>query len=420
MIVAHVIVTILACCVSLSLTELATAFPFSSSFVTYANAAFGGGVASFVGYAYTIEILILQTVPTLAIAQIVSEIFGANSTLQPFIWIVTIIFAMLLNYKPAILIKTSIAFSAISVLILIICFSITGSHILFNEAFSVSSNANFTSSITSLEPPSNFLPFGIQGVIEAIPYALYLVICYEAIQALPEEIIHPNTDIKIGMFVAIPCTVMPLSWIALMLFSSLPPGIQDIEVAFLPLTDAFTSIFGMNIESGKLFHLLSLPSILVAQSCIFMASTRFIYGLSRGGFLPSSISLTTSRGNPHVAITINAFGSLIICAVQLFGGVETSTIFIKIGTTFALIAYCADSLIFIRLRYKMPTLPRPFASPLGVAGGYIASAISIFTLGGLVYLDIVFRYSFLAACLFFVFCIPIYFYIIKRNLKENL
>lgn len=100
---------------------------------------------------------------------------------------------MHLNYKPRLLTNFSIALRAISVLVDNALFCFMGHFLIsFNNTVMDILATNLSTATFA----TSFVPFRLQGVIEAIPYALYLVIWQAAPDLKLEEYPFFNTRLK--------------------------------------------------------------------------------------------------------------------------------------------------------------------------------------------------------------------------------
>ncbi|KAJ3015747.1 UNVERIFIED_CONTAM: hypothetical protein HDU68_012585, partial [Siphonaria sp. JEL0065] len=81
---------------------------------------------------------------------------------------------------------------------------------------------------------TEFLPFGVSGVIQSFPLALYLLICFESLPVAVEETIEDEgSNMKWGMFAA-NVTLLSVSWITLIVCAGMPPGVMQLSGATLP------------------------------------------------------------------------------------------------------------------------------------------------------------------------------------------
>lgn len=90
-----------------------------------------------------------------------------------------------------------------------------------------------------------------------------------------------------------------------------------------------------------------------------------------------------------------------------------------IGDFCACIPYVFEPILYLKLRISMPTLPRPFRSPFGYTGAVLNLLIATAALLSLVITDQTWQWIFLGWIIFFLLCIPFYFLVVRKNLKNS-
>jgi ethanolamine permease len=89
--------------------------------------------------------------------------------------------------------------------------------------------------------------------------------------------------------------------------------------------------------------------------------------------------------SPHVALLVGAVLGFVMAVLikyskDLFGDVPVGAVLLNMAVFGAVIAYIMQMLAFILLRKNFAHIERPYRSPLGVAGAWVAIAISLVTL----------------------------------------
>ncbi|KAJ3220514.1 hypothetical protein HDU81_011379 [Chytriomyces hyalinus] len=403
MIVAHVFASILMITVSLDLMELVTAMPFASGCAAYASAAFNGAVACFIGYAYTFDMVFLGAEATKFFGGGLEILFATDHGFSVLFNFLTILVCAVINFYPKVFFNVITMTSAISCLLVVAPFFATASHFNYQDAFTtpiMSENGTVTFS-------NDFLPFGIEGVINSFPLALYLLICFESMPCCVEETKAISSSIPKGM-IAANLTLIPLSWIALVVTAGMPPGGAMLVEA-------------LHLSSDQFVALVSLPAVFSSQLAIYYATTRYIYGLSRGGYMPPILSLTTSNGAPYTAMfATSAMFALLSIVLQYNRNPGTARIFLVIGTIFALTAYIVQPILFIRLRYRLPALPRPFnVKSFGIPVAIINLVIAASALVAMVVLNSTWQWCLLWVALGYLCLLPFYILVVRHYLKDS-
>src|SRR5207249_1901732 len=116
---------------------------------------------------------------------------------------------------------------------------------------------------------------------------------------------------------------------------------------------------------------------------IIFAYGRQIYSLSRAGYFPTWLSVTHGRREtPQRALLVgSALGYAAALGIHLTPqGSPVGAVLLNMAVFGAVLAYVLQMVSFIALRVRFPQLPRPYRSPLGIAGAAMAAAIAILTL----------------------------------------
>ncbi|ORY40136.1 hypothetical protein BCR33DRAFT_719541 [Rhizoclosmatium globosum] len=346
MIVAHVFTSLLMITVSLTLTELRQRCLLRSA--SYANAAFHGSVACIIGYAYTFDMIFIGAEVTNFVGVAFQTLFATDAKYNVLYWIASVAVCSIINLSPKATLNTLVVLTTLSCLLVIIPFFAVARNFDFSTVFQTSiTMPDGTTGIST-----DFLPFGLQGVV-SMPCCV-------------EETTEIGKNVPRGMLAA-NLTLLLLSWIALLVTAGMPPGISSLEFAIFPFNNIFGTVF--QLSNQEAVSLISIPSVLASQLAIYYACARYIYGMSRGGYMPPPLSLTTKNGAP--VLDCDSF------ILQYSPDPNTLTIINSAGTIFAMTAYIIHPLVYIRLNIKLPTLPRPFKHilamvPLYITIGYIA------------------------------------------------
>jgi ethanolamine permease len=114
---------------------------------------------------------------------------------------------------------------------------------------------------------------------------------------------------------------------------------------------------------------------------IIYGYSRLVFALSRAGYLPRSLSLTTSRKVPARALIVpGVFGFM----VSLSGEGDLILAMAVVGAT---VSYALMALSHILLRVRQPTMLRPYKTPGGIITSGIALTLSLVALTGVYAFD---------------------------------
>jgi len=158
--------------------------------------------------------------------------------------------------------------------------------------------------LVNIEPTngnSSFLPFGIAGIFPAIPFAIWFYLAIEEVPLAAEESMDPRRDVPRGSVLA-----MNTLLIAAILTLFINPGLKGGAFLFggsaFPLLDGFKAIFAGE-KIAYFFGLLFMIGLIASFFTIIYAYGRNTYSLSRAGYFPKFLSVTSgSRKTPHVAL----------------------------------------------------------------------------------------------------------------------
>jgi ethanolamine permease len=150
-----------------------------------------------------------------------------------------------------------------------------------------------------------------------------------------------------------------------------------------PLLEGLVLTIG--VTNAKVLGLVAVAGLIASFHAIIYALGRKIYSLSRAGYFPQWMSVTHGqRRTPWVALLVgSAVGYAVLLLLYFidptgsgaFGGVILNMVVFG-----AVIADAMQMVAFIILRRRFPQIARPYRSPLGVPGAWVALVISLVTL----------------------------------------
>ena len=146
-----------------------------------------------------------------------------------------------------------------------------------------------------------------------------------------------------------------------------------------PLFLGFKTIFGDGI-GAKLLALIAVAGLIASFHTIIFAYGRNIYSLSRAGYFPKWLSVThRTRQTPHLALIAGAvLGYLVALVIYLLPqDSPVGAVLLNMAVFGALISYIMQLLSFMLLRRNLPTIERPFVSPVGMPGALMALLICL-------------------------------------------
>ena len=356
-----------------SIGEMSSAMPHSGGAYSFARKSMGPWGGFVTGLAETIEYVATTAVIVFFSAGyasgIASELFGFS--MAPWMWYIAlyVVFLVLNSLSSNISFKFSIVVSFISIAILVVFYVMVLASGKFNwdSLFNIPADGSLGS--------SSFLPFGIIGILYAIPFGVWLFLGIEALPLAAEESNNPTKDIpKAGVWARGTLIVTGL----LVLF--LNTGINGAEAtgaAGEPLLDGFRAIVGDGWAA--VLGLFALIGLLASLQGIMFAYGRNMYSLSRAGYYPKVLSLTGKNQTPWVALLAGAvIGFIALVVIDSAGGAGSTAgaIVLNIAVWGAMLAYLMQMLSYVILRRKFPNLNRPYKSPWGLNGAVVAGIIA--------------------------------------------
>jgi ethanolamine permease len=359
-----------------SIGEMAAAMPHTGGAYSFARTAIGPWGGFITGLAETITYVATTAVIVFFSASyadgIASTLIGVS--LPMWVWwiILYVVFIALNATGSSVAFKFAIVVAIISLAIIVI-FSLMAA---FSGLFSVDKLFNIAP-----EPgQSAFLPFGVEGILWAIPFAVWFFLGIEELPLAAEEAKNPARDIpKAGLWAR---TTLIATGLLILFLNTGINGAEELRLAGEPLLDGFRLMVGDQLAA--LLGLIALIGLLASLQGIMFAYARNMFSLSRAGYYPRGLSVTNSKNVPFVALVVGAvigFAALlsieILTAVDAEGaGAVAGAIVLNIAVWGAMLAYMMQAVSFLILRRKLPKLKRPYVSPWGVPGAVAAAVIA--------------------------------------------
>jgi ethanolamine permease len=226
---------------------------------------------------------------------------------------------------------------------------------------------------------STFFPTGYVGILAAIPYAAWFYLAIEGTPMAGEETRDPARDVPKGSIAAM-FTLIVFSALAF-IAAGATMGPRDLATASNPIGDPVATIHGENWFFWFVV-IVGLSGLIASFHSVIYAYSRIIYALSRAGYFPRWLSLTSrNRRIPYWALTVPALISMILI-VALARGLTPPEGFVPLGYAGSIVMMVA----YLRLKRREPNLERPYRAPGGAFMPTVAMIIAIVSLfAGVVY-----------------------------------
>ena len=209
----------------------------------------------------------------------------------------------------------------------------------------------------------NAFPRGWEGILGAIPFAIWFFLGIEGVANTAEEVVRPQRTLLLGfgsaiLTLVILCVLVFVSSIGVGGWESIVYK-ADGSTSDSPLPLALAHVTGSN---HLLYHLLitiGLFGLVASFHGLILAAGRSTYEFGKVKFAPSFLGKIHHRfKTPSSALGVNMFLGIIALLTGKTAEIITLSVF---G---ALTLYIFSMISLIRLRKKEPGLSRPFRVPL--------------------------------------------------------
>ncbi|MDX2272255.1 MAG: ethanolamine permease [Cyanobacteriota bacterium] len=380
--IATVLMAIMYLCLVFSMAEMSAALPHAGGSYSFTRNAFGplGGYIN--GVTDVIEYVVTTAV-------VVVGIGGYMQALIPGVpvwvwWLLAYVVFVTINILGVELtLKFGLVITVMAMVVLGVFVLVTLGSGKFDPAL-----------LFTIEPDpgqsATWLPKGWGGVLAALPFAIWFYLAIEQLPLAGEEAHDVSRDIPKAMVTGI-FTLLGLSLLVLVFNSGIPAevtveetgevlrGAAAIGASLSPLEAGFTAVLGSGFASVAL-TLIALTGLIASFHTIIYAYGRVLFALSRAGYFPRWISLTSRFQTPHVALILGgvvAFGCALL--ISLLPG-SVGAALLNMAVFGALITYTLNFLSFIALRMKRPQMPRPYVSPVGIPGAVVGAILAVIAL----------------------------------------
>ncbi len=378
--VAMIIIIVMYFTMIFSIGEMSAAMPHTGGAYSFSRAAMGPWAGFITGLAETIEYVV-----TTAVVVWFSAIYADSALLAltgitmpaPLWWLILYVIFIGLNSLGA-----SIGFR-FALVVAIISMSV----ILLFAILAIANNAVDFGNLLDIAPTEGntaFLPFGGVGILYALPFAIWFFLGIEELPLAAEEAHNPSRDIpKAGVW-----GIITLAFFGLLVLF-LNPAVTGSQAISEGADSGEPLLAGFRVflpdDVAAILSLAALVGLLASLQGIMFAYGRNMYSLSRAGYYPKFLSLTSRKyQTPWVALLVGGIvGYLILVLVLLVipainpdAASSASGVILFIAVFGAVVSYMMQMVAFVVLRRKFPDAKRPYRSPTGVWGAAVAGVIA--------------------------------------------
>ncbi|MGM7668560.1 ethanolamine permease [Microbacterium sp. A93] len=373
LLVAFVLMGLMYTCMVFGLAELSSTLPTAGAGYGFARRALG----PLGGFATGMAVLIEYAVAPAAIATFIGGyiealgLFGMTNS-WPVYLVTYVVFIGIHMWGVGEALKLMFGITAIAVIALIITAVALIPHFEVSNLFDIVPDGSAGSSA--------FLPFGFSGVLAALVFGIWFFLAVEGVPLAAEETADPKRDMPRGIIFAI--IFLVCSGAAMLILVPGVAGAESMGVSDSPLPEALRAAYGENALVADIVNYAGLAGLVASFFSIVYAYSRQLFALSRAGYLPRFLSITSSRHTPWVALLVPGTIGFILAAVTGNGG-----LLINIAVFGATLSYVLLNLSHIMLRIKEPDLPRGYRTPGGVVTTGIALVLAVVALVATFVLD---------------------------------
>lgn len=472
LLVAGALIAIMYLGLVFCIAEMSPALPHTGAAYSFARTAMGPWGGFITGLCENVEYVITPAVVVTFITAYVNSIFGLNAAYSPIVWVVFYLIFLALNiFGVALSFRVTLTITLISLAVLLIFWISAIPNMDFNKwALNIASEpqsatiavveipaaalaalpADVQAAIKAVTDPagsvtltmqqlgtlpadiqakaatSNLLPegngplfpFGWQGVLASLPFAVWLFLAIEQLPLAAEESVDPKRDMPRGILLGMLTLIVSAFMIVLLNPSVVGVGSHHLGSSLEPILDGFRAVYG---DVGvTILGIAALTGLIASFHTILYAQGRQIYSLSRAGYFPTAMSVTHhTHKTPHVAMMIGSIVGLAIMLAIWFangaekGGALIGSVLLNMAVFGAMFSYILQAISFMLLRKNQPNIERPYRSPFGAFGAWVTIVIALVTIVYQV-LDPNFAKGVLFVALWFVVGI-LYFAAVGRN-----
>ncbi|MBF5082301.1 ethanolamine permease [Quadrisphaera sp. INWT6] len=246
--------------------------------------------------------------------------------------------------------------------------------------FGVAALADFdVANLTNIPPSdaagaSELLPFGYLGVWAAIPFAIWFFLAIEGVPLAAEETKDPQRNVPRGIIAAM--LVLLATCALTLVLATGAGGAQAMSASGNPLVEALSST-----GAASVVNYIGLAGLVASFFSIIYAYSRQLFALSRAGYLPRALSVTSSRKTPTLALVVpGVIGFLLSLTGE-------GALLLNMAVFGAALSYVLMMVSHIVLRVREPDMPRPYRTPGGVATTGFALVVAVIAVIGTFLVD---------------------------------
>ncbi|WP_288988019.1 ethanolamine permease, partial [uncultured Cobetia sp.] len=296
--IAALLMGIMYLALVLSLAEMSAAIPAAGGGYSFARQAMGPAGGYLTGLAVLIEYALAPAAIVIFIGSAVESLLGINGPIIYAIFYLVFIGIHLAGVGEAL--KVMMVISGLAV------FAIIATAVALIGDFD--SSRLFDIAPTDAWGASDFMPNGWYGIWAALPFGMWLFLAVEGVPLAAEESRNPARDVPRGIIGAMLFLMFTAVLVVFLLAGA--AGAEAIGSSAVPLVDALKETGSEGLAT--LVNVLALAGLVASFFSIIYGYSRLVFALSRAGYLPKTLSLTSKRKAPTWALVVpGIFGFLV-------------------------------------------------------------------------------------------------------------
>jgi len=211
---------------------------------------------------------------------------------------------------------------------------------------------------------------GLGGILAAVGVIFFAFIGFENVVNLSEEVKDSRRTIPLALMIALGVSTLLYILVSIAAIESV--GWEALSGSDAPLTLVVGSALGPNA------YVLSLIALFATGNTVLVfliVGSRMLFGISKGGSLPSILSRTGDRGTPHFSI---ALCLILAAAFALLSDIKTIAQLTDLSVFLAYVAVNASLIALSNSKAKRGfTSPRIAGVPVLAWAGLIVSSFML-------------------------------------------
>lgn len=372
-VIATLVVALMYVCMVFSIAELSAALPFAGGFFSFTRHALGPLGGFVCGMTDVIEYVVSPAVIVYYMARYAEPLLP--NVPQPWLWIAFYVVFVGINIRGVgLTLRIGLLITLIALAALVTFYL----SVFKSGAFEV--ELLFNIPVQEGRDPRG-LTHGWSGVLLAMPFAIWLFLGIEQLPVAAEEthdVVRDMPKALIGSQV----TLLAFGLLTIVLNTGVGGGAAALGASAAPLNDGFAATLGTAAMTVRLASLAALAGLAASFHSLIYAYGRVLFALSRAGYIPRWLSLTSRWHTPAWALVAGGIVGL-ACTFLLGAFGDTNSVgaaLVNMAVFGAVISYTLVMVSFVKLRITRPELPRPYRSPLGIPGAIAGAVIACLAL----------------------------------------